>query len=630
MGASPDDYSQQYSPAYWMATLVLSTLLRGDVNPKNGLVVFWTPFILWHLGSPHNITADSIEDNKLWLRHFLGMVFQVLEAIYIYIRFRSDTILNSMAAPIFIAGVFKYGERICALRSASEKELINSLSPSKRKATRPEKMISTINRCFEGKANVSDLNLLREAYSSFISFKPLFLGLPFRLSPKFYDDMVYIKSKSANQAFKLVGTELGYLYDLLFTKMAIHHLQAKVSLCLRAFCFLSAVSSLITFSAIVDKSVHSKVDIVVMHLLLLGAICLDIYSFIMHALSTWAMVWLPIPENKVHKLYSKVVAWRLPLVESKMAIKSMAQHDLINYYVEANKNKFKDAVRINDIGNLLQKYWHTNWKAVDCELKQFIYSRLEKKRLQWAEKVFRLEDPEKLLNGKGENLLDEIGIVSEELKGALKLDITDFRERIFIWHFATELVYYDDVDRFRRGTMGSFCHIAKSLSDYTMYIVLVRPLMLPKRFSEVINKENYPPAKIFFPAKNTTKKMRKIDSVGKRFTSAVLGYNDILEETNRIEVISGGKWFAWTLQKLVTQRLLDHQEKWEPISKMWMEMMIHAASHCSWEEHAQQLRHGGELLTNVALLMAQLGLSTQIRKDEETDEDELNMAPFSP
>ncbi|XVF45633.1 hypothetical protein PTKIN_Ptkin02bG0222300 [Pterospermum kingtungense] len=158
MRASVDGYSQPYSPGCsrhiwgssktkhrekitlrcnncvvsvsacrYDASLVLCTLLNGESKLNNGLIVFWTPFLLWHLGSPHNITAYSLEDNDLWLRHFLGMVFLTSEAIYIYVRFQSDTVLNYMAAPIFVVGVFKYGERIWALRSASEKQLTNSL-----------------------------------------------------------------------------------------------------------------------------------------------------------------------------------------------------------------------------------------------------------------------------------------------------------------------------------------------------------------------------------------------------------------------------------------------------------------------------------------------------------------------
>ncbi|WRX13775.1 Small auxin-up RNA - like 10 [Theobroma cacao] len=392
-----------YLLADWMATLVLSTLLRGDVKLKNELIVFWAPFLLWHLGSPHNVTAYSLEDNEMWLRHFLGMVFQVLEAVYIYVRFRSDTDLNLMAVPIFLAGVWKYGERIWALRSASDKQLMNSLA-QREQATPEENIIrfrlpeSQINDCFEAKGNVSELKLLREAYSSFLIFKPLFLGVPVELSAKFYDDMVFINSKSAEEAFKLVGTELKFLYDLFFTKMPLHHNHQKVSLSLRALCFLSAVSLLIAFSAIVDKSVHSKVDIVITYLLLLGAISLDAYSFIMHLLSIWSMIWLPVPKNTVQKMYSKVVASRWHLVEAKMAIKSMAQHDIINYYVEANAIKLYDAVKIIDTGNHLQKDWHTKWKPIDCELKQFIYDHLKEERGKLDEKDFGPEDLKKLLN----------------------------------------------------------------------------------------------------------------------------------------------------------------------------------------------------------------------------------------
>ena len=51
----------------------------------------------------------------------------------------------------------------------------------------------------------------------------------------------------------------------------------------------------------------------------------------------------------------------------------------------------------------------------------------------------------------------------------------------------------------------------------------------------------------------------------------------------------------------------EDEEKWKMVSEVWMEMMVYAASRCTWEEHAHQLRHGGELLTHVSLLTAHLG-----------------------
>lgn len=62
---------------------------------------------------------------------------------------------------------------------------------------------------------------------------------------------------------------------------------------------------------------------------------------------------------------------------------------------------------------------------------------------------------------------------------------------------------------------------------------------------------------------------------------------------------------------LETEGGKSNEEKWGIISQVWIEMLCYAASHCSWKEHAQHLRHGGELLTHVCLLMANLGFSQQ-------------------
>ncbi|KAE8727241.1 putative magnesium transporter NIPA2 [Hibiscus syriacus] len=73
-----------------------------NVNGESAILVLWVPFLLWHLGSPANITAYSLEDNELWLRHFLGLVSNV-------------------------GGIIKYAERLVALRSASSEQLRDAL-----------------------------------------------------------------------------------------------------------------------------------------------------------------------------------------------------------------------------------------------------------------------------------------------------------------------------------------------------------------------------------------------------------------------------------------------------------------------------------------------------------------------
>lgn len=205
------------------------------------------------------------------------------------------------------------------------------------------------------------------------------------------------------------------------------------------------------------------------------------------------------------------------------------------------------------------------------------------------------------------------------------MDTTDFTRCVFLWHIATCLVYYDDLDRHQLGTStGKFGRIGKSLSDYMMYLVLARPLMLPQGFSEA--------AKVFFH--NQMKQKRRSSIARKQFTSGLLAFNpeasSFYHGTNHenFSQLFKGCVFGKKLQSLVSENRWDPEEKWEFISEVWMDMMTYAAGYCSLQQHADQLRRGGELLTLVSLLMAHFGLCTQIRRSEKADQDPENNSSF--
>ncbi|KAE8690752.1 hypothetical protein F3Y22_tig00110893pilonHSYRG00442 [Hibiscus syriacus] len=76
------------------------------------------------------------------------------------------------------------------------------------------------------------LRFLGKAYKSFENFKSLFLELPFEVSNKYHEERVFLKDKSADEAFRLVNIELQFLYDLFFTKNPLQHLiPAATSIC---------------------------------------------------------------------------------------------------------------------------------------------------------------------------------------------------------------------------------------------------------------------------------------------------------------------------------------------------------------------------------------------------------------
>ncbi|KAL5755571.1 hypothetical protein ACOSP7_019987 [Xanthoceras sorbifolium] len=114
-----------YMSADWVATVCLSALAtndadRGDNSSKatNSLQAFWAPFLLLHLGGPDAITACSLEDNALWLRHFSGCLFK---------SWSNFNVLTYLVIPVFVVGIVKYGERTWVLKCSSSARLKDSL-----------------------------------------------------------------------------------------------------------------------------------------------------------------------------------------------------------------------------------------------------------------------------------------------------------------------------------------------------------------------------------------------------------------------------------------------------------------------------------------------------------------------
>jgi len=86
-----------------------------------------------------------------------------------------------------------------------------------------------------------------------------------------------------------------------------------------------------------------------------------------------------------------------------------------------------------------------------------------------------------------------------------------------------------------------------------------------------------------------------------------------LEDEGEMSALLDGCMLAMSLHSLEIKNNLSKEKKWEMISEVWVEMLMYAASHCGWKEHAHALARGGELLTHVGVLMAHLGLCKQCR-----------------
>ncbi|KAJ6869373.1 hypothetical protein NC651_034195 [Populus alba x Populus x berolinensis] len=514
-----------YLSADMVATVALGNLARsqGDSSggslekANNSIQAFWAPFLLLHLGGPDTITAYSIEDNELWLRHALGLIVQVGVALYVFSRSWPSGILTFIAIPMFIAGVVKYAERTWVLWSSCSKSLKNSnlfdfWSRSRRL------------RGTEIGGNQDELQreYLNQACTFFHISKYMMQDLATSTMDLMLSQLL-ISRISVDGAFKVVEVELGLIYDMLYTKAPL--IYSRVGIVLRFVCFLLSVSAFITFQVKIDKHDYSTTDIAITYLLFVAAFFLELYAFLCLILSDWTMIWLI--DKRGNALTNAIYSLLRNLRTSDRWSRSMSQYNLIRSSIENKPLKCLELLGMDE----MMRQMHVNRKY---------------------------------------------------LNGGLK-------------HASNVSLEYET---------------SRCLSEYMMYLLVIRPNMLSKGFED----EGY---------LVTSKSLRSLKGRGTDdVVDLIMGYNKS-HGYNDEQIQS--VWIAQKsvlngVERLANQLLqLEPEKRWAMINEVWIEMLVYAAVHCPWKEHTQQLRRGGELLTHVCFFMLHLGLSEQYEFKEFDD-----------
>ena len=583
-----------YLSADWLATFSLGTLARQDSDANVVLQAVWAPFLLLHLGGPDTITAYSLEDNSLWLRHLLGLLVQVTVAFYVYVRSWSSSPLTFVAIPVFVSGVIKYMERTLALRSASPVQFEDSLLSA------PTLQASDLKHIHDD----PELELVHQGYSLFPMLKRLYadLSLRFAEGQRSYSlivkknkreikDIQQQQQQQINDAFEVVEVQLGFLYDMLYTKAPM--IYSLPGLFFRFISVVSTVSALVAFVVFVDTNGYSRLDVCITFGLFIGAISLELYAFISLILSDWTMRWLT--KNKSSP--QNFIKWALRHGQKRWS-GYLAQHNLLSFCM---KKRVARCIRSDLLFRIyfgLELYWQRTWKRVDNDLKKLIFQQLLEKHKAYDKSGFDNKVLKELLSRKGDYVLnnnkclDEIGWSVE----------VEFDYSLLIWHVATDIYYYSTPEKDKNNE----CKASKMLSDYMLYILLMRPFLLPKWIDRITHvRDTFREAirilqRRQFPVKVGADASRMLIQMYRQSHQPL---EQLRKEKSDKSVLLDGCRLASQLQ--------DLRCPWEMICQVWIEMLTFAASQCEWEAHAQQLRRGGELLTHVCVLMADFGLSQQ-------------------
>ncbi|XP_072999859.1 uncharacterized protein [Typha latifolia] len=595
-----------YLLADWVATYALGILSRnrstysGPQNVNDQLQAFWAPFLLLHLGGPDTITAFSLEDNELWLRHLLGLVFQAVVAFYAFAVSFPVTKLLAPALPMFLAGLIKYAEKSWALRCASMDYLRKSMDPGTNPgpdyadfAEKLKIMLETGAQLQEKNeheprrrnqnqvmAAVNSAHVLSTSYHFFLTLKRLVVDLILTLKDR-DDGQNFFLNTTPSKAFEVIEVELSFLYAMFYTKStAIHN---NLGPYLRGITLSCILLSFLLFFTITEKHNYVAIDVVITYVLFGGALSLEVYSVGLLVFSDWAFLRF--------KRLSSIMPFCLRNTPRWSNL--MAQYNLITFCLKDRPSAFKSFLDFLSVKEVWDKFWHTKSSPVTDELKQFIFEVLTRESSQ----AKGSKDYKHFSTCRGKYALEKMGV--EHVEELVKSVEVEFDQSILLWHIATDLCYYHS----ERTTSNQ--KIMKAISDYMLYLlVVVKPFTtVIDRITQIRYGDTREAANRFFQDQRI-----KLDE--KR------ACHKLLEVTITVlpsHVIGEGSKSVFFDAAVLAKELLKlpEQERWKVINAVWIEMLCFAATHCREYIHAKQLTAGGELLTLVWLLMAHLGIGEQ-------------------
>ncbi|KAF7097744.1 hypothetical protein CFC21_099533 [Triticum aestivum] len=602
-----------YLLADYAATFTLGRLTLHLDDPRHQLLLFWTPFLLLHLGGQETITAFSTEDTLLWKRHLLSLVSQVMMSIYIVTKSWHVVSTKQLMAPMvlmFIAGTIKYAERSWALMTAGSSMTPGSSSMSDYVLNVESNVLEDSESYFQRLHDfLSRDSRGRVDYEGLVDVA----GKGIRIWLDFLTDMtpflMWNKGDTIDRAirklrglenpelrqqigYKLAEIQLSLVYDFMYTKYGVlqYHLNLINSGVERLVTFGATTAALVLF---LKADLHGqfagdvRADVVVSYVLLAGAVALDLSSTFMVMSSFWPYLPGRSPFGKDGFLGKHVMFNLTKLVNplgKRLWSGQMAQYNLIGECIhEKQANFFVWALR--KVG-LVSDVTHVQ---VSPDLKKFLFTKLldigTTKQVteywkwdfgtfsgQWARWALEATEEGRSVDKKKLNL--EGGTVAAI---------------VLMWHMTTEMCLYTTTDN---GKDSSSMHrdMSRQLSEYVLYLV---------GKCGVKNGSNG-----HFEFGKLRRDVKKA-LAHQRFSGGRLEQSEVV-----LYGYEGHGFFTLRASDAAKEllKITRPAERWELIATVWTEMLCFLAQNCEAAFHIKNLTTGGEFVTHVRVLSIILGI----------------------
>ncbi|XP_030445454.2 uncharacterized protein LOC115668089 [Syzygium oleosum] len=604
------------SIAFYAFGLIAKAQFNGgtsdsEVDAYGDLLAFWAPFLLLHLGGPDTITAFALEDNELWRRHLLNLLFQLGTACYVFYQSLPSNKLIVPTILVFIGGTIKYIERTRALYLASFSKFRGSLLPSIDAQPDPIRLrqLESVHAGERNKTDLGDREVIITAFFCFTVFKGLLVELPFHLGQMHYS-LFFFSTTTAKDAFRVIEAELNFFYDVLYTKAAVVHCPAGYLF--RAISIGSVVTAFALFYVLNKHGFH-EYDTRITYTLLLGAVGLEFVALGRLICSDWTIARLGRFEKHLigstfMKFLLKFKSERLPfalhILHARWS-RSIFQYNLIDSRLRRWPKWIEKLLDCISLRELFDELKSGQQKPYSDELGELIFKELIRKLTSDDS-----EDLEDICAARGKWALEHSG-TGQDCTNLLRfISDVDYDESLLLWHVATELCYNTDTDESTNFNIDRAN--SKVLSDYMLHLMIKQPDMMSAvgGYGEIRFRYTRDDLDKFISKNLSDGSKTKItkESACKRLLP-LPGRSLFMEKGASIRSVLSD---ACDLARVL--RDIEKEKRWKIMSEVWVELLGYAASHCRPYNYAQQLSKGGELVTLVWLLMAQLGLYQHLRE----------------
>ncbi|KAK1619563.1 hypothetical protein QYE76_025080 [Lolium multiflorum] len=669
-------------PAYQVASLAttkaLANLFLGSASQELQLVAFWTPFLLMHLGRPDNISALSIEDNVLAARQVLEVSLQLVSVIFVLYKHivvggNAGTLLPASFIMFFL-GIAKYIEGTVALWRGGLGNIRSSL-----KGLEPMSLCSYLMSRVRGEELDNEQALLA-AHGLFYVSKGEFTDYPFGKNP-LRRDLTREKEFTGGWkgVCKMVEMELSLMYDIMYTKAAVVHTWLGYG--------LRVVSPPCTAAAFALFWLHSKegqrrADVVITYVLLVATFILDVRWLLGALGSTWTYAFI----NNRYWLKDFVETWKglrvflVFLAPSRLFIEeptsyrrwsgTIGRYNLLHECTRETTGLLSRLVKIFASTGIWMEYQYGYLDGFEMipVVRDLLFKMVwEKLKSAYPElpkpdpkpdppkpypkpdppKPYPKPDPPKPVVHNPEAAF----VNRRNLDKALGIG-PEFQEVVLTWHIATE-VFLLTRPRGEASFKYEYVKAIKELSSYMMFIVAVRPHMLPGlKLSSLHEATREALEDIWRRNKSmhcSTDRDNELASILQRQEDIAPGTdsepgsrNSRSELYNKSLILSDGIQYArlmldWIRPSNCAKKMgfpkdmpvhymlqevwlwhgqaldLDLQTMLERILDAWVKLLIYASIRCSRDSHAKQLAMGGELTTIVWILDAHASIDGEKR-----------------